>query len=213
VCGGSSRRFLQYGLAARNDAQCPRCGALERHRLFWLYVSRRTNLFDGKPKKMLHVAPEACFESKLKRVLGDGYLTADLLNPAAMMKMDITRIEFPPESFDVIYCSHVLEHVPDDQKAMREFHRTLKRGGWAVLTVPIMVACTYEDPTITSPAERLKVFGQEDHVRLYGQDYADRLRKAGFRVEVCQVGDLAGPDEVIRMGLTPASGEIFFCTK
>jgi SAM-dependent methyltransferase len=162
---------------------------------------------------MLHVAPELCFEPKLKQSLGENYLTADLFHPRAMIKMDITNIEYPPESFDVIYCSHVLEHVQDDRKAMREFHRTLKSDGWAILNVPINAEQTFEDPTITDPNERLKAFGQEDHVRRYGPDYADRLRESGFKVEIIRVNDLVNGDEANRMGLTPASGEIYFCTK
>lgn len=117
VCGKSSRRFRQFGRVPREDAKCNHCGSLERHRFFWLFVSRRTNLFDGNPKKMLHVAPESCFETKLKQRLGDNYLTADLFNPRAMVKMDITNIDYPDQSFDIIYCSHVLEHIQDDRKS------------------------------------------------------------------------------------------------
>ena len=213
VCGKSSRRFRQFGVVLREDAQCAHCGGVERHRLLWLFVSRRTNLLDGNPRKMLHVAPEPCFESRLKQLLGDGYLTADLFDPSAMVKMDITNIDFPDRSFDVIYCSHVLEHVQDDRKAMREFFRTLKCNGWAIFLVPINAEKTIEDSSIADPEERLKVFGQKDHVRRYGPDYADRLREAGFIVEIVKVNDLVQNNEAVRMGLTSASGEIYFCTK
>jgi SAM-dependent methyltransferase len=214
VCEKTSRRFLKGGVAVlREDAKCPHCSALERHRLTWLYISKQTNLYDGKPKKMLHVAPESFFIPKLKQLLGDNYLTADLFDPKAMVKMDITNIEYPPDSFDVIYCSHVLEHVQDDRKAMREFHRTLKSNGWAILNVPINAEQTFEDPAIVNPDERLKAFGQEDHVRRYGPDYADRLRDVGFIVEVIKVNDLVNNDEADRMGLGSGSGEIFYCTK
>ncbi len=213
VCGKSSSRFRKFGLVPREDAECAHCLALERHRLFWLFVTRRTSLFDGKPKKMLHVAPERCFESKFKQLLGDRYLTADLLDPRAMVKMDITNIGYPDKSFDVIYCSHVLEHVPDDRKAMREFYRTLKCDGWAILLVPITAKETFEGSSIADPEERLRLFGQEDHVRRYGPDYADRLKEAGFSVEIIRVNDLAQHDEAVRMGLTPISGEIYYCTK
>ena len=130
-----------------------------------------------------------------------------------MVKMDITDIQYPDESFDVIYCSHVLEHVVDDRKAMSEFRRVLKSDGWAILLVPITVETTYEDPSIVDPAERLKHFGQDDHVRRYGKDYVERLRAAGFKVSVSNASDLCQEPEVLQMGLTPASGEIFFCTK
>ena len=213
VCGKSSRRFRKFGIVPREDAQCVHCGALERHRFLWLYVLRKTDLFDGIPKKMLHVAPESCIESRLKHHLGDNYLTADLFNARAMVKMDITNIEYPDQSFDVIYCSHVLEHVLDDKKAMREFNRVLKSNGWAILLAPITAAETFEDPSIVESQERLKAFGQEDHVRKYGPDYVDRLRDAGFSVKVTKVSDLVQKDETIQMGLTPASGEIYYCTK
>lgn len=213
VCEKSSCRFRPYGLVPREDAQCAHCNALERHRFLWLYVLRRTNLFDGKPKKMLHVASELCFESILQQLLGDNYITADLFNPRAKVKMDITNIDYPDQSFDVIYCSNVLEHVQDDRKAMKEFFRTLKSNGWAILLVPITAEETFEDPSIIEPEERLRVFGQEDHVRRYGPDYINRLHDAGFSVEVTKVNDLVQNDEILRMGLTPASGEIYYCTK
>ena len=130
-----------------------------------------------------------------------------------MVKMDITGIEYPDESFDVIYCSHVLEHVPDDRKAMREFHRVLKRDGWAILLVPINADATYEDASIVEPQDRLREFGQEDHVRIYGPDYVDRLTEAGFWVETMTPAELASPEDVVRMGLTSASGDIFYCTR
>lgn len=207
VCSKSSRRFCQFGLVPREDAQCFHCGALERHRFLWLYLSRKTDFFDGTPKKILHVAPESCFETKLKERFGDNYLTADLFNPGAMVKMDITNIQYADESFDVIYCSHVLEHVQDDKRAMREFFRVLKNAGWAILLVPITSDKTFEDLSIVDPVERLKYFGKEDHVRRYGREYVDRLREAGFRVEVTKVNDLVQSDEAVRMGLTPATGE------
>jgi SAM-dependent methyltransferase len=163
---------------------------------------------------MLHIAPEFCFEPVFKKMKNIDYLTADLYNSQAMVKMDITHIEYPDESFDIILCNHVLEHVLDDKKAMGEFYRVLKRDGWAILLVPIIGENTIEDPSIISPEERLKVFGQEDHVRQYGIDYIDRLRDAGFTVRITKVSDLVDHDEAIRLGLTnSARGEIYYCTK
>jgi SAM-dependent methyltransferase len=213
VCGRSSRRFRGFGAVARKDAECVYCGALERHRLVWLFVEKKTDLFDGRPKNVLHVAPEECFEQRFKERLGIGYVTADLSNPRAMTKMDVTDIPFMDRSFDVIYCSHVLEHVVDDRKAMQEFFRVLKDNGWAILLVPIGGERTIEDSAMTDPQERLRVFGQSDHVRLYGRDYAERLREAGFAVEVTGVSDLVDEQAAVEMGLTSASGEIYFCTK
>lgn len=214
VCQRESRAFAPYGRSKRQGAMCIYCGSLERHRLLWLYLTKRTNLFDAQPKNVLHVAPEPCFESIFRRRLGKGYLTADLLDPRVMVKMDITNIQYPDEYFDVILCSHVLEHVPDDRKAMREFWRTLKPTGWAILLVPIMAETTFEDPTIVDPKERLIAFGQEDHVRKYGRDYIDRLREAGFTVSVTTVTDMVPDREAaLRMGLTAESGEIYYCTR
>ncbi len=150
---------------------------------------------------------------RFQKHLGAGYITADLYNPRAMVNMDITSIQFPDESFDVIYCCHVLEHVMDDRQAMKEFQRVLKRGGWAILLVPITAERTLEDPSVVSPEDRLRVFGQADHVRIYGPDYADRLREAGFEVEVTSINDLVAKSDAARMGLTQASGDIFCCTK
>jgi SAM-dependent methyltransferase len=214
VCQQSARRFLRFGqVVAREDARCPHCGALERHRLVWLYLANRTDLFDGKPKRMLHVAPEQCFERRLRARLGAGYLTADLLDPHTMERMDITDIRHPDESFDVIYCSHVLEHVPDDRRAMREFQRVLKKGGWAMLLVPITADRTREDPSVTDPADRIRLYGQADHVRRYGPDYVDRLREVGLEVAITRVSDLMQADEAVRMELAATSAQIYPCRK
>ena len=139
-------------------------------------------------------------------------ITADIL-PGADIIMDIMNIQYPDEYFDIVYCSHVLEHVQDDRQAMREFYRVLKKDGWAILLVPITAEKTFEDPSIIDPAERLRVFGQEDHVRRYGPDFADRLLQSGFKVTVSNAADVADKRDIKRMGLTDASGQIFYCTK
>jgi SAM-dependent methyltransferase len=213
VCCTSSSRFRKFGRTSRKDARCPNCKALERHRLLWLYLQKETDLFSNKSLKVLHIAPEPCFESKLKERLGDNYLTADLNDPNVMVKMDITDIQYPENTFDVILCNHVLEHIPDDKRAMRELFRTLNDKGWAILLVPITSEKTYEDPMIIKPEDRLKAFGQEDHVRRYGPDYIDRLREAGFAVETIKIEDLVNKKDAVRMGLTPACGDIYYCIK
>ncbi len=213
VCNKSSSQFLPTGFIRRENAICPHCNSLERHRLVYLFMKNKTNLFEAKLNCMLHVAPEPCLEPLFRKLLGNKYVTADLLNPRAMVKMDITDIQYPDETFDVIYCSHVLEHVPADRKAMSEFYRVLKSSGWALLLVPITADKTYEDPSIVDPDERLKAFGQKDHVRRYGPDYIDRLREAGFKVVVSEVGDFVKPDDIVRLGLSGSTGEIYYCTK
>ena len=212
TCGKHSRAFLPAGLIPRKDASCPFCGALERHRLLCLFLQKNPSMLEGRPRT-LHVAPEPCLEPIFRSRLGERYLTADLFNPKAMERMDICDIHHVEESFGAIYCSHVLEHVPDDRRAIREFFRILKGDGWAILNVPIMRDSTYEDPSIVDPKEREKAFGQVDHVRVYGSDYIDRLREAGFFVKVIKVSDLANKEQAEKMGLTQASGEIFFCVK
>lgn len=213
VCGRSSRKFEDFGISPRKDALCVWCGALERHRLVWLFLDRETDLFDGRQKNVLHIAAERCFERRFRLRIEGSYITADLLDTRAMVKLDITNIPSPDESFDVIYCSHVLEHVPDDRKAINEFYRTLKTDGWAILLVPTGPEKTFEDISIVDPKERLRVFGNEDHVRTYGPDYADRLLKAGLKVKQITASDFIENDEILRMGITSAAGDIYYCTK
>ena len=162
---------------------------------------------------MLHIAPEIFFEPRLRKKLKDNYLTADLFDPRAMIKMDITKIKFPDESFEVIYCSHVLEHVEEDKKAIGELYRVLKKNGWAILLVPIVCDKTFEDFSICDPMERLKIYGHKEHVRNYGKDYVDRLREKGFKVEVITKNELLQNDEIIKLGLSSHNSEIYYCTK
>jgi SAM-dependent methyltransferase len=213
VCGKTARCFAPGGTPPRPEAVCVFCGAVERHRLLWLYLATRTKLLQGGVRTMLHVAPEPCLARRLERLPGLDYVTGDLYDRHALLRLDVTAMQFADASFDAIYCSHVLEHVPDDRRALREFYRVLKPGGWAILLVPITAATTFEDPSISDPAERLRLFGQEDHVRRYGPDYVDRLGEAGFAVEISTVSELASQAEALRMGLTAASGEIYYCTR
>ena len=185
ICGAKYRKFLPYGYGpTRDNALCPRCLSLERHRLLWLWLVRESDLLGSHPK-LLHIAPERCFIGRLRRSLGDNYITADLESPLADVKMDVQDIPFPNEEFDVLFCNHILEHVDDDLLAMREIYRVLRLGGWAVMLSPVNYrrAVTYEDPAITTSEGRAEAFGQHDHCREYGRDYPDRLQKAGFEVE------------------------------
>ncbi len=187
VCPCCKRRFREL-LPYRDlvlNAVCPRCDSHARHRLMWLYLIDKKKIME-RQIKLLHFAPEPMLGKFLCALPNIEYLSADLDSPLAMIKMDITDIPYPAESFDAILCSHVLEHVPDDRKAMSEMLRVLKPGGWAILQVPIAYdrKQTFEDSTIVSPEDRLKFYGQEDHVRFYGLDYAERLRAVGFEVNV-----------------------------
>ncbi len=187
VCKGHFSKFLPYGytkLSSRENALCPSCFSLERHRLLWLYLKEKTNFFTDK-LKVLHIAPEQCYYKRFKALPNLDYTTGDLVSPIADVHFDIQEIPFEDNTFDVVICNHVLEHVDDDMKAMKEFYRILKSKGFAILQVPqdYSLQKTYEDPSITDPDEREKHFLQKDHVRLYGLDYADRLTTAGFQVK------------------------------
>lgn len=184
VCHSQFRKFLPYGRVSRGNALCPNCLSLERHRLIWLYLERKTNFFTAK-NKMLHVAPELCFMDRFDALENLNYITADIESPLAKVKMDLHDIPFDENTFDVIFCNHVLEHVDDDIQCLKEMKRVLKPGGWAILQIPLffpLPKVTYEDKSITDPKEREKAFGQDDHVRMYGEDYAERLKSAGFEV-------------------------------
>jgi SAM-dependent methyltransferase len=185
---------------------------MERHRLLWLFLRERTDLLDG-PHRLLHLAPEPVFHRRLSVLPGLDYVTADLDSPLARDRVDVTALPYADDSFDAILCNHVLEHVPDDRRAMRELHRVLRPGGWAILQVPIRSgrATTYEDPTVTGPAERRRAFGQEDHVRIYGRDYEERLAEAGFRVRRDRFVRELPDAQVTRMGLKRE--DVFFCEK
>lgn len=214
ICENVAASFLPTGARTqRMEAKCPTCGSVERHRLVWMFFKQRTNLFSDQ-LRMLHIAPEACFAQRLQQSENLDYLSADIESPRAMVRMDITSIDSPDDSFDVIYASHVLEHIEDDVRAMGELHRVLKPGGWAVLQVPIWGKATREDPTVTDPKDRERVFGQFDHVRMYGHDgeYERRLRSAGFVVSVERFVRSLTPLERRRNRLME-SEDIYLCKK
>lgn len=183
VCEHSYSKFLPYGRIARPNALCPNCLALERHRLMWLFLREKTDFFTAK-LRVLHIAPEHCFIERFEALHNLDYISADIESPLAKVKMDVHDIPFPDNSFDVVFCNHVLEHVTDDLKACSEFNRVLKPTGWGILQSPVYnLEKTLEDNSITDAAERERIFGQRDHVRKYGKDYAARLRKSGIKIE------------------------------
>mgnify|MGYP000010479075 FL=1 len=185
IDGKSYRKFLPYGYGKqRENALSPGTLSLERHRQMWLYLQNETDFFT-KNYKVLHIAPEQEFLRKFKKMKNLDYTSADLFSPIVDVKADILDLPFEDESFDVIFCNHVLEHIEDDRKAMSELYRVMKKGGWGILQVPMKNSLekTYEDFTITDPKERQKHFGQYDHVRWYGMDYFDRLKSVGFDAE------------------------------
>ncbi|MDY3979568.1 MAG: methyltransferase domain-containing protein [Tidjanibacter sp.] len=205
VCGQRFRKMLPYGyVVQRPNALCPHCMALERHRLLWLYIVRETDLLTV-PHRMLHIAPESCFIGRLRKAMGNNYVTADLESPLADVKMNIEQMPFADEEFDVVFCNHILEHVDDDRCAIAELYRVMRPGSWGVVLSPVNPSrtTTYEDPTIVSPEARREAFGQPDHLRDYGTDFADRLREGGFRVDQIDYFARLTTAEQLRYALRP----------
>ena len=186
IDGNSFSQFLPYGYEnQRNNVLSPSTLSLERHRLLWLYLQNETQFFTSENKlKVLHFAPEQAFYKRFRNQKNLDYTTTDLFSPLADVKADICNLPFEDNQYDIILCNHVLEHIPDDTKAMQELYRVLKPGGMGIFQIPqeLSRATTFSDDSITDQKERAKVFGQYDHVRIYGRDYFDKLRSIGFTV-------------------------------
>lgn len=210
LCGCRRRKFLPYGyVTQRDNALCPNCLALERHRTLWLWLLRESDIGRGAVAlpRLLHVAPEVALMRKFSRIYAKqpaDYVTADLESPLADLHFDIQHIPLEDESFDVVICNHIMEHVEDDRLAMREILRIMRKGGWGVILSPVDLQRekTFEDDTITDEAERTRIFGQYDHRRIYGRDYAERLRDAGFEVYECDYANLIPAKEKQLYALT-----------
>lgn len=209
IDGRGFRKFMPYGYEKpRENVLSPSTLSLERHRLLWLFLRDHTPFLTAADQEVLHIAPEQSFYKRFKKMDNLNYTTADLYSPLAEVKADIRDLPFGDDRFDVVLCNHVLEHIPEDRKAMEELYRVMKPGGWGVFQVPqdLGRALTFEDDSITDKRERARIFGQYDHVRIYGRDYFDRLREVGFEVtEVDLTSDMAQEDlEKYRL----AKGEI-----
>ncbi|MEN9335067.1 MAG: hypothetical protein RLZZ500_54 [Bacteroidota bacterium] len=210
IDGKSFRMFLPYGYGSqRNNVLSPSTLSLERHRLLWMYLQRETDFFTATAKKkVLHFAPEQEFYKRFKKQTNIDYTTTDLLSPLADVKADICNLPFEDNTYDIIFCNHVLEHIPDDTKAMQELYRVMKPGGMGIFQIPqdLNRAVTFTDDSITDPKERATIFGQYDHVRVYGRDYFDKLRQIGFTVVEEDYTSKLNPADVERFCL--AKGEI-----
>ena len=203
IDGKSYRRFLPYGYAkVRENVLAPGTLSLERHRLFWLYLKNETTFFSA-PLRVLHFAPEQAFVQKFKKQKNLTYTTTDLNSPIADVKADICDLPFKNNSFDFIICNHVLEHIPDDTKAMQELYRVLAPSGTAIVQVPYDVkrTITFEDNTITDQSERTRIFGQYDHLRVYGMDYFKKLSSIGFEVNALDYTSGMSSDDIERYRL------------
>ncbi len=184
ICKKWYRNFLPFGLNQRPNARCPGCDSLERHRFLWLYLTNYLQL-TRRRAKVLHIAPEKPIRFILEQLPNLTYTTVDLYDREAGQNMDLTNLTFNPEMFDVVICSHVLEHIKNDRLAMSEMARVLRPNGRAIILVPtdFQLKTTYEDDSITTPSKRLIAFGHPYHVRICGTDYSNRLHEAGFNVD------------------------------
>jgi len=193
ICERTFARFLPY--AGREGAVCPGCGSGERHRLLWLWLCEEDRLRGN----VLAFGPDDATDTRLRHLSRVRYTSCDIDATQAMVAADITALPFDDDTFDVVLCSHVLEHVEDERGALSELQRVLRPTGWAALMVPVdrTVPATLEDPTATTPQQRLERFGQIDHVRLYGADVARRLGAD----EVIDPLTRFGPEREARHGL------------
>lgn len=204
-CGGRFRRMSRRRISGWGGI-CPRCRSHPRHRAIALLVGRG----DLPGRRLLHFAPEPLFDPVFARMPEVERVTADLHAPADL-RLDISAMDLPDDSFELVLCSHVLEHVPDDRAAMRELWRVLSDGGLALVLVPYRPeVTTYEDPSIRSPLDRMVAFGQQDHVRIYGRDLPERLREAGFEVEDRTPAELFDAATIERAELDPGE-HLFLC--
>ena len=219
ICESSYKTFKAFG--SRENAQCLNCRALERHRLLWIYLNEKTDIFNGEKIRLLHFAPEKFLYKIFQRDSNIDYYPCDLFpenytydNKIEIIKVDITKIQFDRNYFDVILCNHVLEHIPDDTRAMSELNRVMNTNGWGIFQVPIdyNLKETYEDFSITSPEARKIAFGQIDHVRMYGKDYKDRLANNGFNVLEDDFIHSLSKSSIKKMGLMDHE-LVYFCKK
>lgn len=214
INGKTYRKLLPYGrLRSRENALAPDSMSLERHRLMWLYMKEKTNFFDDN-LRFLHIAPEYCFINIFKKMKNIDYVTGDLISPWADVKMDVHDIPFEENTFDVVICNHVLEHVQDSHKVMTEFFRVMRSGGWGIFQVPIDSnnPNTEEDLSITDPKVRERLYWQDDHLRLFGLDYGKRLEAAGFKVTEDDFVSRLDSSLVQRFAL-PKGEIVYFCQK
>ena len=208
IDGKSFKSFLSYGYGdQRNNVLSPSTLSLERHRLLWLYLQNETDFFTAE-KKVLHFAPEQAFYKRFRKMNHLDYTTTDLNSPLADIQADICDLPFEDNNYDMILCNHVLEHIPDDTQAMRELYRVLKPGGIGIFQIPqdLNRKVTYEDDSITDRKERARIFGQYDHVRVYGRDYFEKLRSIGFKVDEVDYTSMLSKEDVEKYCL--AKGEI-----
>jgi SAM-dependent methyltransferase len=215
-CGSKYISFLPAGIVKRPNAKCIKCGSLERHRSLWMFLKEKDLL--AKPIRLLHIAPEKIFYNHFISLSQIEYYPVDLMPDKyaygiKTIKMDVTNLNYPENYFDAVICNHVLEHIRDDNKAMTEMCRVLKPHGWAILNTPVALdkALTAEDLDIDDPQKQLELFGQPDHVRIYGRDFTTRLERAGFKTNFIDYVSTFSSSDQFRYGLQKDE-PIIYCT-
>lgn len=215
-CNGHFREFAPFGNDRRPNAWCLDCESLERHRLLWMYFENKTNLYN-KPLKVLHIAPETIFFNHFSRQPNIEYFPVDIfpnLYPKGTLHFDLLHHNQPDNRYDVIICNHVFQYIEEDRQAMKSLYNLMKPGGWGIMQVPIntKAQATHEDPTITDPVEREKIFGLKEHVRYYSYDYADRLRESGFQVKVDDYTAEFTDEDIFKYGFFKGDA-VYYCSK
>ena len=214
VCDRSFRGFRPAGnkRTRRPNAVCPYCGARERDRLTFLFLRSADAPPTGGP--LLHMAPEACIQPRLRELADGDYITSDLIRADVDERFDLMAIPHADAAFHAVYCSHVLQDVPDDLRAMGELYRILKPGGWAILNVPVTAQVTVDHRDAPLRTRSRGDRRPHEHLRTYGRDFAQRMASTGFEVRTITADDLACNEEQVRYGIdTPAAGSVYFGVK
>ncbi len=212
-CESHFRRFLTFKYSQRPEAVCPRCGSLERHRLLWLYLSKKTTLLT-QSLRLLHFAPEEILARRFRHQPNLHYLSADLLSPLADLRLSLSQIPLKDHTCDLILCSHVLIYVYDDEAALKDFYRVLTSNGCAIILEPVKAALqqTQEYPEVVEQLQRRTIYAARKPARFYGLDFLQRLQGAGFTVQVEAYASSLEPEERLRFGLKE-DDKIYFCRK
>ena len=201
---GEDREIFHYKKiigASRRKGGCPVCGSSDRIRYVYYIMRKYTNLLDGFAHDVLHFAPEEILSSKVRALCGNNYISADLMSANADVAADITNLQFADEQFEYIICNHVMEHIVDEEKAFSELRRCLKAGGILILTVPICwEQKTFEASDVKTEEDRIKNYGQADHVRLYGNDIVSRVEKFGFSVNLYVCNQVVDRNRIRKFG-------------
>lgn len=215
LCNFKAKKFLDSPYGIRKNVRCPRCNSLERHRAQWIFGLRNLKFFNYDSFSVLHFAPEFCISQRLIKTKNCIYKTAEYSSKSlADYHIDIQNTELNPEMFDIVICNHILEHVDDDHKALKEIFRILKTGGKAFIQVPVDINLenSFEDSEITDPVQRKVHFGQQDHKRLYGNDFPKRLEKAGFSVSTVRFWEKLSEKELNYYAITDFE-PVYICSK